>query len=286
MCYNIKDYGLKPGKEGTELIKLIATDIDGTLVPDGTDKIDTSIYEVIRGLKKHGIAFAGASGRQFLSMKKLFDPVWQDIYYITDNGSILRDSRTIYKKHVIPRGLLFELIRDAKRLPGCDIMLCGEEWAYCEEYSEMFYWMRDSYKYNIQVLGDFETHLTDDIVKMSIYQKDHAEETVNAWFTPKWRNQFKIASAGTMWMDIVEPDADKGSSLRDLQIQLGISKEETMAFGDNLNDIGMLEAAAESYAIGSARDEVKQAARHVAPPLSQSGETQVLRELLHRLESE
>lgn len=265
------------------MIRLIASDIDGTLVPDGTDKIDPEIYDVIKGLKEHGIAFAGASGRQFLSMKKLFDPVWKDIYYITDNGSILRDARTIYRKHVIPRALLFELIRDAKKLPGCDIMLCGEEWAYCEEYSEMFYWMRDSYKYNIQVLGDFETHLTDDIVKMSIYQKDHAEETVNAWFTPKWRNQFKIASAGTMWMDIVEPDADKGSSLRDLQNQLGISREETMVFGDNLNDIGMLEAAAESYAIGSARDEVKQAARHVAPPLNQNGETQVLKDLLRRL---
>ena len=265
------------------MIKLIATDIDGTLVPDGTDKIDPSIYEVIRGLKAHGIAFAGASGRQFLSMKKLFDPVWQDMYYITDNGSILRDARTIFRKHVIPRGLLFELIRDAKRLPGCDIMLCGEEWAYCEEYSEMFYWMRDSYKYNIKVLGDFETHLTDDIVKMSIYQKDHAEETVSHWFAPKWKDQFNIASAGTMWIDIVEPDADKGSSLRELQKQLGISPEETMVFGDNINDLGMLAAAGESYAIGSARDEVKNAAKHVAPPLSECGETTVLLELLETL---
>ncbi len=265
------------------MIKLIASDIDGTLVPDGTDRIDPEMMGVIRELKEHGIVFAGASGRQFLSMKKLFEPVWQDIYYITDNGSVLRDANTILRYHVIPRPLLMELIHDAKRLPGCDIMLCGVDCAYCEEYSEMFYWLRDSYKFNIQVLGDFEMHLRDDIVKMSIYQKDHAEETVNAWFTPKWRNQFKIASAGTMWMDIVEPDADKGSSLRDLQIHLGITKEETMVFGDNLNDIGMLEAAAESYAIGSARPEVRQAARHVAPPLSQNGETQVLRNLLASL---
>ena len=266
------------------MIRLIASDIDGTLVPDGTDQIDTEIYDVIRRLKEHGIAFAGASGRQFLSMKKLFDPVWKDMYYITDNGSILRDATTIIRKHVIPRRLLFELIRDAKRLPNCDIMLCGQDWAYCEEYSEMFFWMRDSYKYNIQVLGDFEMHLTDDIVKMSIYQKDTAEATVNEWFTPKWQSQFKIASAGTMWMDIVEPDADKGSSLRDLQERLGISREETMVFGDNLNDIGMLEAAEESYAIGSARDEVKQAAKHVAPPLKENGETAVLKELLRQLD--
>ena len=40
-----------------------------------------------------------------------------------------------------------------------------------------------------------------------------------------------------------------------------------MAFGDNLNDLEMLYAAEESYAIGSARQEVKDAAKHVAPPL-------------------
>ncbi len=264
------------------MIKLIASDIDGTLVPDGTDRIDPEMMGVIRRLRDKGIYFAGASGRQFLSMKKLFAPVWEDIFYITDNGSILRDAKHILRKNVIGRNVLMELIRDAKRLPDCDIMLCGEEWAYCEEYSEMFYWMRDSYKYNIRVLGDFETHLTDDIVKMSIYQKDYAEETVNAWFAPKWRNQFTIASAGTMWMDIVQPDADKGSSLRALQEHLGIAPEETMAFGDNLNDVGMLKAAVESYAIGSAREEVRALAKHIAPPLMENGETQVLKALLEQ----
>ncbi len=264
------------------MIKLIASDIDGTLVPDGTDRIDPKMMDVIRRLKEKGIIFAGASGRQFLSMKRLFNPVWQDIYYITDNGSILHSATTIMKKHVIPRHLLMELIHDAKMLPDCDIMLCGEDAAYCEEHSEMFFWMRDSYKFNIKVLGDFETHLTDDIVKMSIYQKDHAEETVSRWFEPKWRDKFNIASAGTMWIDIVEPDADKGSSLRELQKQLGISPGETMVFGDNINDLGMLAAAEESYAIGSARDEVKNAAKHVAPPLSEYGETTVLLELLEK----
>ena len=84
-------------------------------------------------------------------------------------------------------------------------------------------------------------------------------------------------------MDIVEPDADKGSSLRELQKLLGIGPEETMVFGDNLNDLGMLRSAEESYAIGSARDEVKKEAKHVAPPLSENGETEVLLKLLETL---
>lgn len=268
------------------MIKLIASDIDGTLVPDGTAEIDERIYDVIRRLKEHGITFVGASGRQFASMARLFAPVSDDIYYITDNGAILRDVRQVYNMNVIDRPTLMEMIRDAKRLPGCDIMLCGRDKAYCEDKSKMFYWLRDSYRFNIEVLGDFERNLHDDIVKMSIYHVDNAEEIVNEWFTPKWKGSFKIASAGVMWMDIVYPDADKGSSLQILQSILGISREETMTFGDNINDLGLLAAAEESYAIGSARDEVKKAAKHIAPPLSENGETEVLLRLLNELDNQ
>ena len=178
-----------------------------------------------------------------------------------------------------------EMIKDVKKLPDCDIMLSGLDTAYCEDKSEMFYWMRDSYRFNIKVLGDFETHLTDDIVKLSIYHKDNAEAIVNEWFTDKWKDKFKIASAGVMWMDVTGLTADKGNSLKKLQAILGIKKEETMAFGDNLNDLGLLDAAEESYAIGSARDEVKNAAKHVAPPLSENGETEVLLKLLEELDN-
>ena len=138
------------------------------------------------------------------------------------------------------------------------------------------------YKYNIQVLGDFETHLKDDIVKLSIYKKDTVEAEVKEWFYPKWKDRFVIASAGTMWMDIVNPGADKGSALKKLMKELELSKEEVMAFGDNINDLGMLEAAGESYAIGSARQEVKDAAKHIAPPLNIYGETIALREFLEK----
>ena len=98
-------------------------------------------------------------------MARLFAPVSEDIYYITEGGTVVRDTRHIYDMHVIDREQLFEMIADVKKLKDCDIMLSGLDTAYCEDKSEMFYWMRDSYRYNIEVLGDFETHLQDDIVR-------------------------------------------------------------------------------------------------------------------------
>ena len=67
-------------------VKLIATDIDGTLLPEGTDRINPEIFDVILRLKEQGIVFVAASGRQYYSMAHLFEPVKQDMIFIAENG--------------------------------------------------------------------------------------------------------------------------------------------------------------------------------------------------------
>ena len=62
------------------MIKLIASDIDGTLVKDGTNVLNPEIYEVILKLKERGIQFAAASGRQWGSIEQLFEPVKERIF--------------------------------------------------------------------------------------------------------------------------------------------------------------------------------------------------------------
>ena len=72
------------------MIKLVASDVDGTLVPDGTFEINPEIYDVIKALKEKNITFVAASGRQYASLKKLFAPVADQILYIPDNGGFVR----------------------------------------------------------------------------------------------------------------------------------------------------------------------------------------------------
>ena len=69
------------------MIKLVASDIDGTLLPEGTAQINPEIFEVIRKLKEKDILFAAASGRHYTSMSKLFAPVEHDMIFITENGA-------------------------------------------------------------------------------------------------------------------------------------------------------------------------------------------------------
>ena len=70
---------------------------------------------------------------------------------------------------------------------------------------------------------------------------------------------------------------EKSTAVEFIQQQLGISSEETCTFGDNLNDIAMLQKAGRSYAVANARAEVQAAARKVCPSYSEDGVLQILK---------
>ena len=64
------------------MVKLIASDLDGTLLQNGAHDVNPIVFDQIRILKEHGILFAAASGRQYLNLRRLFTPVQNDIAYI------------------------------------------------------------------------------------------------------------------------------------------------------------------------------------------------------------
>ena len=77
-------------------------------------------------------------------------------------------------------------------------------------------------------------------------------------------NVFQIMASGDYWVDFVDVHSGKGNALQKLCNRLGITKrEEVVAFGDNCNDVSMLLEAGKSYAVTTAREEAKQAARYV-----------------------
>ena len=73
------------------MIKLIASDLDGTLLQEGTMDINPEIYDIIHKLKAKGIVFAAVSGREYDSIARVFAPVKDDIYFIAGNGSLIYD---------------------------------------------------------------------------------------------------------------------------------------------------------------------------------------------------
>ena len=78
----------------------------------------------------------------------------------------------------------------------------------------------------------------------------------------------------------------KGAAIQIIQESLGIGQSETMAFGDQQNDVEMLQQAAYSYAVENAKPEAKRAAKYVCGKNTEDGVLQVLKQLLQELENE
>lgn len=261
------------------MIKLIASDIDGTLVPESCCTINPEFYEIIRELKKQGIVFAAASGRQYKSMLTILEPVKNDIIFISGNGT-----RVLYKDEELDslsmdRKSVEEAVKYIRTLPDCFFTISASGRIYGEKYDEEFLrLMLEGYHNEFYGVEDVLKEPLE-IQKMGVYKrcgvKDIQDEVIRAL-----QDKFRVFQAGTNWVDIVPYEADKGKALAKLQKKLGITQEETMAFGDNYNDIGMLRAAGESYAVANAQEEVKKAARHIADSYETEGVIRILKSLL------
>ena len=66
------------------MIRLIASDIDGTLLQNGAAEIPPEIFDHIRRLEKKGVLFCPASGRQYTSLRRLFAPVADRVPFLRD----------------------------------------------------------------------------------------------------------------------------------------------------------------------------------------------------------
>lgn len=263
------------------MIKLIATDVDGTLVKDGTLAINPQYYNVISRLIEKGIVFVVCSGRQFISQQKLFAPIKNQLYYITDGGTVIRDYQKILKVYRLEESIWRGMYASMEKLPSCDCFVCLPEYSVAENAgSAMFHWLRDSYGYDIREIDSLANLTDDDVIKFTVYHKNACEEMCSPEFIPTWKDKAKLAVAGKEWVDCISKEANKGTAIRWLQNYLGISPDETCVFGDNLNDIELLSSARYSFAVSNAREEVIRAASGTVAPYWEDGVLNYLKTLL------
>ncbi len=261
------------------MIKLIVSDIDGTLLEDGGHTLNPELLEVIRGLREDGMQFAAASGRQWASIEAVFEPIKEKIFYLSDNGAYVGMCGRNLFLSTIDRDLVHEMIRDI-RAEGLIAMLSGPDVVYTDQEDEEFYrWLVEGYKFRVKQVEDL-MEVEDQFIKISAYKKSDVEPAT-AGLRRKYGDRLKITISGDMWMDCMAVGVNKGAAVKLLQESLGISPKETMVFGDQLNDLEMMHQAYYSFAVGNARPEVKEAARFQTDTNTRNGVLKVLK-LLRR----
>ena len=263
-------------------MKLIASDIDGTLVPDSSPYINSEYFDVIRALQAKGIRFCPCSGRAYSSMARLFAPIRDEVYFICENGSVLRTSDKILYAWTIPEGVYAPFIQDARKLPGISLCVSTPENVYTDagEDSELFLLLRDQYKYDVENIDDLLDVPEDQVIKISLYHHDSCEEVAKPITESHWKEVLQMLCSGKQWVDALAKDSGKGEAFALLQEYLGIAKEETMYFGDNMNDLTAFEEAGISQTVSSARSEVKDSVDYIAHSVKHDGVLQELKKIL------
>ena len=192
------------------MIKLIASDIDGTLVKDGAHVIDPAYYDMIRELKEAGITFCACSGRQYQSMLNLFEPVADDIYFISSNGSMIRTRDRILHSWKIDPPLYRPIIEKLRTIEGSEIVVEGPDVSWIEgSDTPVTRLMRDGYRYAIENVPDIAAIPADNIIKISLYHPNAEEATRGLDQSSRARN-LTMTISGVEWLDILSKEAGKG----------------------------------------------------------------------------
>lgn len=225
-------------------IKMVCSDIDGTLLPYGQKSLSCEIFSLIRTLASRGIVFCPTSGRQYTSLRKLFAPVAEHCVFLCDNGGVIYKNDKCIAKNTLPRQLAEDIANDMwyhSENQG-EVMIAGQNTAYLMVRDLGIQQHIQFGGNNYKIIHD-PSEVPEDIVKVSVYLHEGAQLYAER-FLPRWKHA-NCTIAGPHWIDAGL--SSKGAAITTLCELEGISPAEVMAFGDNYNDVSMLDLVGHPY---------------------------------------
>ncbi|MCL2463470.1 MAG: Cof-type HAD-IIB family hydrolase, partial [Micrococcales bacterium] len=197
-----------------------------------------------------------------------------DLAYVAENGAYVVHQGREVSSDTVAWDLARTVMARVRQLAadGADVgtVLCGKRRAYVERTDDPFMAQVFPYYAEFAVVEDLCAVVDDDVLKIAIYDFGSAEHGTGAALAPL-DGPVRVLVSQEHWVDVMSPTADKGRGLRTVQRELGVTPEQTMAFGDYPNDLGMLAAAHWSFAMDNAHPAVRAAARFVAPGNNDNG---------------
>ncbi|MGD0832120.1 MAG: HAD-IIB family hydrolase [Terracidiphilus sp.] len=283
-------------------VRLVAIDVDGTLLPGFAKALTARTARALKAAQEAGITVAVATGRRVAFVAPLLEGLGlrADMPLIASNGAVVRTlgGETIERTHLdcrIARGLC-GLLRPFGALvftfdrpgPG-ELVLEDLE----QTHARMALWV-ESNRSAIEVVIPLENALAngnDPIQGMAagtLAQMRAAEEAVKS---SEWAAFCECVPTGypgrdMAILDLMPLGITKGRSLEKLAARLGVGRAETMAIGDNWNDVDMLEWAGQGVIMGNAAQELRTLAKtrgwKQAPSNNEDGVAVVLEKAVAR----
>lgn len=241
-------------------IKMVVSDFDGTLLRGGMAVNPTEkFYMLLDDMLNQNIGFIAASGRQYPSLRKMLSKVENDVGFIAENGSLIVWEGKIIHKRSIEKECARSLIEDLQAEQKINLYVSGVHTGYVTSDDEAFIAALEGAGMDIERVQSFQD-VQEGMMKITAIYKDGIPRDIKESYKKKYGEKLCVVDSGNGWLDFMPKESGKGEALKYLAEVAGFSLEETVAFGDQENDITMLKAAKIGYAMDTANNDVKEAA--------------------------
>ena len=248
---------------------IIMSDLDGTLLNKKT-KIPFLSKLYIKRLTKKGYYFVIATGRPYQGAIKFYNQLKLTSYMVCDNGGSIHlpsdHSKDIYAS--IPLDLFLDLINEIEQYIYS---------AMSSNFDTIHYYNRKDVPKFIQHLdpprkiieGKFSEIIKIPPINPSIYV---TKENIDKILTILKKEKYSSIISTRYWegyngiytIELFHKNGTKGYALNKLKEMLNINYENDLVFGDQLNDIEMIQAANNGVAMINGRDELKKVAKYIS----------------------
>ena len=269
-------------------VKMIATDMDGTLL-DGQGQLDLPrLATILDELDKRDIRFVVATGNEIPRMRLLLGDLVERMTLVVANGA------RIFEKNQLSMSSFWEpeLIRDALAYFSCherelQLVVTSERGGFVQEGTEfpliekvMTKEMAQLFYKRMNFVPSLQDYPFDKVLKMSMMVEEAAAAEHARLINQHFAGRLSAVASGYGAIDILQDGMHKAWGLQQLMAKWQIQSSEIMAFGDSENDIEMLELAGISYAMENGDERVKQVADYLAPANTEAGVLQVIEQYL------
>ena len=271
-------------------IKLIATDMDGTLL-DPKGQVDLPRLEkILDQLEERGIRFVIATGNEIHRVKQLLGHLTERVVLIVANGARIFEGNQLLQAQtwdddMVNRALEFFKGRECQDQFVVTSMNGGfvkEGTVFTQLENFMTPEMIELFYQRMNFVEELESHLFGGVLKMSLVVGEERSDSVLEEINQLFNGSVQAVSSGYGCIDILQAGIHKAWGLQELLKRWDIKVEEIMAFGDSENDVEMLQLAGIAYAMENADDKAKAVATDFAPSNSQAGVYQVLEDWLEK----
>ena len=263
------------------MIKLIVTDLDGTLVCN--HEVSDVNLETIKKLHDNNYNFTVATGRHIDSARRVTDYLDLKLPMICNNGAQIIDTSTFE--------IIYELRIDEQHVRDivdyCDkinvkYLLCSSRHILCDLEAQQLL-LKHVGKVPVKVLSDedLKASIKNGIIKVLVVEFNQSKLNLVTNLL-KDRNELTAVMSQTGFLNISHKDATKGTALVQLANILNISIDETLALGDEENDSTLILNAGIGVAMGNGTNKLKQLADDITKTNCEDGFTHTVNKYIFK----